>query len=215
MVKNLLKIKICGLKDKDNIRDLITLQPDFMGFILHSGSPRNVRPDQLKDLTTDIPQTISKVGVLVNEPIESALNIVKTNFFDILQLHGNEDPQYCKILSRHIDLIKTFSVTDTLPANIKDYTRFCKLFLFDTKGENYGGTGKQFDHNLLSVYSLKTRFILSGGISPDDDIYLKKLNLNNLEVIDLNSRFEIKPGIKNVELLKAFINKIRRNDITD
>jgi phosphoribosylanthranilate isomerase len=207
-----LMIKVCGLTNHENIEDIASLHPDYMGFILFPGSPRYVSLETTGKLVKNIPPSIQKVGVLVNEPIENATRIAQRGFFDLLQLHGNENIDYCRKLSEYIGLIKVFSVSDILPSGMSDYQEFCKLFLFDTTGEKFGGNGKSFDHTILLNYSLDINFILGGGISPNDSAYLKSIKSDKLVAIDLNSRFEVEPGIKDINLIKRFIEKIRNYD---
>jgi phosphoribosylanthranilate isomerase len=204
-----LMIKICGLKDPANIMEVSDLNPDFMGFVLYPGSPRYINPEDAAHIIKNIPQSIKKVGVIVNEPIGIALKIAESGAFDFLQLHGNENIEYCYRLSSRIDIIKTFPVSRSLPDGMADYQEYCRMFLFDTAGKSHGGGGKQFDHTLLRNYSLDKHFILSGGISPTDSDYLRSMETDNLIGVDLNSRFELKPGIKDAVLLKNFIGKLR------
>ena len=208
-----LRIKVCGMKDTGNIAEVVSLQPDYMGFILYPGSPRYVSLETAGRLVKIIPPSIQRVGVIVNEPVENALKIAQSGFFDMLQLHGNENIDYCSKLSVHISIIKAFSVAQTLPPDLSDYQAFCKMFLFDTAGGKYGGNGKSFDHKILSHYSLEKEFILGGGISPAGSTQLKSIKADKLIALDLNSRFEMEPGIKDIKLLKSFIEKIRNNDI--
>jgi len=207
-----IKIKVCGLNDLKNAAEVAALQPDYMGFILYRGSSRYASLETAGTITKNIPTSIQKVAVLVNEPYEDALKIAQSGFFDLLQLHGNENPDYCSKLSHQIRLIKVFSVSDILPANMPDYHEFCEMFLIDTTGENYGGNGKVFDHKILSEYKSDKEFILSGGISSDDSPYIKTLKAEKLAAVDLNSRFEVRPGIKDIKLLKYFMEKLREND---
>jgi len=210
-----LRIKVCGMKYPSNIEEVAQLRPDFMGFVLYKESPRYVSFEGARKLTTLVPSAIIKVGVLVNEPLDKALAIADSGIFDLLQLHGNESVDYCSRLSSSIGIIKAFSVSDILPESLSDYQQFCKLFLFDNAGKKYGGTGEMFNHSILSGYSLDTGFILSGGISASDPDYYKTINYKWMSGVDLNSRFEIKPGMKNIELLKNFINKLRGNEVID
>lgn len=210
-----IKVKVCGLTDPSNIAEIAILKPHFMGFILYEGSPRHVSLKKALTLTKNIPESIQKVGVLVNEPFDNALKIAQSGVFDLLQLHGNENIEYCKKLSRYIGIIKTFSISDILPVNLSDYQAYCSMFLFDTAGEKSGGTGKMFDHRILSDYSLDTEYILSGGISPVDSTYIKSMQTDQMTGVDLNSRFEVNPGIKDIALLKNFIEKLRKHDIND
>jgi phosphoribosylanthranilate isomerase len=207
-----LLIKVCGLKYPRNIDEVAELQPDYMGFILYRGSQRYVDLQITEKLVKNIPLSITKVGVLVNEPIKTALNIAQSGIFDILQLHGNESTDYCRILSTHIRIIKAFSVKNSLPQDLSDYQPFCELFLFDTAGGKQGGNGRSFDHNILKQFSVEKKYILSGGISHNDTEYLKSINTDSLAGVDLNSRFEVKPGIKDIKLLKTFIGKLREYD---
>jgi phosphoribosylanthranilate isomerase len=208
-------IKICGMKDPDNIAAVVKLKPHYLGFILYERSPRYIDPETAGNLVKSIPRSIKKTAVLVNEPIENAIAIAGRGVFDLIQLHGNETSEYCKKLSGHIRIIKAFSVSDTLPENLEEYEQACSLFLFDTAGEKAGGTGKKFNHSLLKNYSLNTGFILSGGIGPADSEYIKSINHEKMVGVDLNSRFETEPGIKDMNLLKQFIGKIRDNDKND
>ncbi|MCX6327805.1 MAG: phosphoribosylanthranilate isomerase [Bacteroidia bacterium] len=210
-----LKIKVCGLKDPYNIAEVAVLQPDYMGFILYPGSPRYVSLETAGKLVKYIPSSIQRVAVLVNEPFENAMKIAHSGFFDLIQLHGNETIDYCSKLSININIIKAFSVAQTLPPGLSGYLDFCKMFLFDTAGEKYGGNGKSFDHKILLHYSLDKEFILSGGISSANSTQIKSLKANKLIAVDLNSRFESKPGIKDVKLLKCFIEKIRKYDTSN
>ena len=207
-----IKIKICGLNDKFNATEVADLQPDYMGFILYSGSPRHVSLGTAEVIIRNLPCSIQKVGVVVNEPFEKALKIAQSGIFDLLQLHGNENPDYCRKLSRDIRLIKAFSLSDVLPSDLSDYNDSCEMFLFDTAGVKYGGNGRSFDHKILADYSLEKEYILSGGISSEHSTYIKTLNSERLAAVDLNSRFEVMPGIKDIKLLKFFMEKIREND---
>ena len=202
-------IKVCGLKDPVNVKEVAALGPDFMGFILYRGSPRHISLEESVNLVQNIPEPIKKVGVLVNEPFENAMDIAGSGAFDILQLHGSESVSYCERLHYHIEIIKTFSISDRLPENLSDYQPFCSMFLFDTAGDKFGGTGKRFDHGVLSGYSLEKDFLLSGGISPEDPEYIRSIKKSSLSGVDLNSRFEVKPGIKDIGMLRKFIEKIR------
>jgi phosphoribosylanthranilate isomerase len=208
-----IKIKICGLNDLKNAAEVAVLQPDYMGFILYFGSPRYVSLENAGTITKNVPAPVQKVAVLVNEPFEKALKIAQSGYFDLVQLHGNETPAYCSKLSQQIRLIKVFSVSEKLPPNMHDYNDFCEMFLFDSAGENYGGNGKAFDHKILSEYKLDKKFILGGGISSDESPHIKSLKTPKLAAIDLNSRFEVRPGIKDIKLLKYFMEKLRENEI--
>lgn len=207
-----LMIKVCGLTNPDNISEIAALQPHYMGFILYPGSPRYVSLEAAGRLVKNILPTIQRVGVIVNEPIENALKIAKSGFFDLIQLHGTENPDYCRKLSEHISIIKAFSIVQTLPVSLSDYQAFCKMFLFDTAGEKFGGNGKSFDHNILLRYSLDKEFILGGGISSADSKHIKSIKTDKLIGVDLNSRFEMEPGIKDIRLLKSFMKKMRNYD---
>jgi phosphoribosylanthranilate isomerase len=210
-----LLIKVCGMKDPENIKEVVKLNPQYLGFILFDSSPRFVNLLTAEALVKNIPGSIKKTAVLVNEPIENAKKIAQCGVFDLIQLHGNESPEYCKKLSENIWIIKAFSVSDSLPGNLSDYQPYCSMFLFDSVGEKAGGTGKKFDHSILKEYSLNTGFILSGGISPIDADYIKSIFNQKMIGVDLNSRFETEPGIKDPVLLKSFINKLRENDEND
>ena len=208
-------IKVCGMKDPANIAEVVLLKPQYMGFILYERSPRFVNLLTAEKLVKNIPSSIKKTAVLVNEQVENAVQIAQSGIFDIIQLHGNESADFCKILSEYIPIIKAFSIRDALPENLQDYQNSCSMFLFDTAGKKFGGTGKKFNHSILNNYSLKTDYMLSGGISADDSGYIKSIDADKMAGVDLNSRFETEPGIKDISLLKYFIEKIRTYDKND
>lgn len=200
------------MTDSLNVEEVTRLNPDYLGFILYKGSPRFVDLKTAARLTENIPSTIIKTGVLVNETLENAICIARSGVFDLLQLHGDETPEYCSWLSEEISIMKAFRIADQLPPDLCDYFPFCKLFLFDSAGEKFGGSGKKFNHSLLEEYDSENEFMLGGGISADDHEHLKTVKNKKLAGIDLNSRFEIRPGIKNINLLKEFIEKIRKDE---
>jgi phosphoribosylanthranilate isomerase len=207
-----MKIKVCGMTDPLNVEEVAGLNPDYLGFILFKGSPRYVDIETAARLSRNIPATVIKTGVLVNETFENAVKTARSGIFDLLQLHGDETVEYCARLSEEIKIMKAFRIADRLPDGIKDYVPFCNLFLFDSATEKFGGSGRKFDHSLLDESSFDKEFMLGGGISGEDHEYLRTLKNEKLSGIDLNSRFEIKPGIKNINLLKEFIEKIRTNE---
>lgn len=207
-----MKIKVCGMKIHTNIEALGQLPIDFMGLIFYSKSPRyinDLNPDSLNILSS----SISKVGVFVNEDIDTLIEQVKTYKLNFVQLHGNESADYCKeVKTRQNDLhiIKAFNVADATDfEKTEDYKSVCDYFLFDTKTPQYGGSGQKFDWNILDAYKGKTPFFLSGGITVDDVQAIKKIKHPSLYALDLNSKFEIEPGIKNIELIQQFIKTLR------
>ena len=204
-----MKIKVCGMRESENLQSLIALKPDFIGFIFYKKSKRFVA-DFPKVI---FPKGIKKVGVFVYESIDEVLRLVNKHQLDCVQLHGNESAEYCRKLrhselvseSVQLDIIKAFSVDENFDFSItKQYEKYCNYFLFDTKGINYGGNGVKFNWELLENYTGNTPFLLSGGISKNDAEEINKIKHSAFAGIDINSGFEIEPGLKNIEKIKEF-----------
>lgn len=206
------KIKVCGMRDAHNIEQLVELPFDYIGFIFYPQSPRYVRRLE-SDTLSLIPDSIKKVGVFVNDIPSRVMSYIKDYKLDSVQLHGYEDPHYCQFLkskSPDTDIIKAFSISEEADLKmVHKYVNCCDYFLFDTKTANYGGSGEQFDWSVLNSYEDNIPFFLSGGISADDIDNLLSFSHPMLYAIDINSKFETEPGIKDVELIKEFIEKIR------
>jgi len=203
-------IKICGLKYPDNIRQIVALQPDMIGLIFYPKSQRYVNnPKDIAKLY--IPPSIKKIGVFVNETKETILQKVKMYQLQGVQLHGDESPALCLALKQQkllvLKALSILSVDDIKKSAL--YEGFVDFFLFDTKTQGYGGSGEKFDWEIINAYRGLTPFILSGGISPEDAEAILSLKHARLAGIDLNSRFETSPGVKNVALLKEFLQKIK------
>ena len=205
-------VKVCGMRDADNIREVeqfFTLHSSlftfWMGFIFWPKSSRYIseRPAYL-------PQKCKRVGVFVDEDMETIKKIVDDYALDCIQLHGNESPEQISHLS-HLtpqqSIIKAFNIAtkEDLKATAS-YAGLVDYFLFDTKGPSVGGNGEKFDWSVLGDYAGVTPFLLSGGIGPDDAARIKSFYHPKCIGIDLNSRFEIEPGIKDITKLKKFLN---------
>ena len=198
-------IKVCGMREPDNIRAVETLGIDLMGFIFWPKSSRYVseRPAYL-------PTHCKRVGVFVDEDLETVRRIADEYALDYIQLHGHESREYCAQLNG-LKLIKAISVSghDDI-ATYKTYEGLVDYFLFDTKCPSVGGSGQQFDWSVLSAYDGSTPFLLSGGIGPDDAERVKAFHHSKCIGIDLNSRFELSTVLKDVAALRKFLNEINR-----
>ena len=202
-----LKVKICGLKYPGNILAVSALKPDFMGFIFYPKSPRYAEPLDINTLNA-LPPTIKKIGVFVNENLENILTIAYKYNLDGLQLHGTELVDMCHELKKTGYLvIKAFPIAEAYNFKVtKAYEGACDYFLFDTQTNSYGGSGVKFNWQILKEYTGETPFLLSGGIAADDAEAILKIEHPQFAGIDLNSKFELKPGLKNISLLKEFIS---------
>lgn len=195
------------MREAENIREVEQLKVDMIGFIFYPKSPRC-----LYELPAYMPVKAKRVGVFVNED-KKEIEIFADRFsLDYIQLHGNESPEYCHSLrATGLRLIKAFSIARRKDfENIGTYEESCDYFLFDTKCEQHGGSGNQFDWSMLNSYKGKKPFLLSGGINPYSPPTLKELCHPQLAGFDLNSRFETKPGLKDVERLRHFLEELRK-----
>ena len=202
-----MKIKICGMKYKDNIEAVAALQPEYMGFIFYEKSKRNFEGN-----LTILPKEIKKVGVFVDSSSEDINDKIEKFDLQAVQLHGDESPELCNSVN-NVEVIKVFAIGETFDfATLKQYEDVCDYFLFDTKGKEKGGNGIVFDWNLLKNYPSEKPFILSGGIGLDELESIKDFENSKLArycyALDLNSKFEDAPGFKNVEKLKYFKNNL-------
>lgn len=210
-----MKLKVCGLKYEDNVKELSSLAIDYMGFIFYKKSPRYIDAQLSFDFIRTLPSHIKKVGVFVNESCYSVLNTVAHYNLDYVQLHGDESEKVCAELKPFVKVIKAFRVNDDFDfKNLEKYVPHVDAFLFDTDTKNYGGSGLQFNWDILKNYQINTPFFLSGGIDETSIEKLKVVNHPQLHTIDINSKFEIEPGLKNSEKIKQFIVKIKDNDNT-
>ncbi|MBQ2525483.1 MAG: phosphoribosylanthranilate isomerase [Bacteroidales bacterium] len=204
-MKNGKLIKVCGMTSGRNIRAVEKLGVDMIGMVFYPASPRFVskEPDYL-------PDTAERVGVFVNAGEEAVLRCVVKYGLDMVQLHGAESPDFCARLSkRGVGVIKAFGIASAADfGRVSQYEGTCRYFLFDTRSEAYGGSGRSFDWSLLENYKGSTRFLLSGGIGPDSAASLSAVDHPMLAGFDLNSMFESAPGVKNVRLIENFLNEI-------
>ena len=202
-----MKLKVCGMRSPNNIINLAKIMPDYMGFIFWENSKRFV-----SNSTPDIGETVKKVGVFVNARLDYIQKCIEAHKLNAVQLHGNESPEQCGELGEiDVEVIKAFTVQKKFDfSRILVYESVCDYFLFDTKGELRGGNGLHFDWTILKDYPSKKPFFLSGGIGPNDCVAIAsiiKLNLP-LYAIDVNSKFEIEPGFKNIQSIKEFKSKL-------
>lgn len=200
-------LKVCGMKDAENTHRAEALGIDMIGNIFYPGSPRYVSERELHFT----PKRAKLVSVFVNPSEEQVCRIVSIVGSDYVQLHGTESPEFCSSLrDKGIRIIKAFPIATAEDLQKTEaYAGLCDYYLFDTKTSAYGGSGKQFDWEIVKSYTGETPFLLSGGIGPDSIPALKEFKHLMLAGYDLNSRFEIHPGIKDIPLLKEFIQQIK------
>ena len=199
-----MKLKVCGMREPENIAAISALQPDLMGFIFYEKSKRLVKPDAwvLEQVWAFQGQ---KVGVFVNADLEEVLENVAAFRLDYVQLHGDESPEFGqKLQAKGIKIIKVFGVQNQMPVEqIKLWEPYTDIFLFDTQTKDYGGSGRKFDWSILEGYASEKPFMLSGGIALEDLEDIKKLDIPKLWGIDVNSKFELEPGLKDVKKVQA------------
>ena len=211
-----MKLKICGMKYQENIIEVAKLQPDYLGFIFYEKSTRF-----FDGTIPDLPKSIKKTGVFVNATLEEILEKVKKYNLDAIQLHGEESPEFCDALchaelnsaSHKIEIMKVFSIKDDFDfETIKPFESVCDFFLFDTKGKLPGGNGYTFNWNVLRQYPSTKPYFLSGGIGLEEMenvlSFLCRQESKFCHAIDVNSKFEIEPGLKHIEKLKTFKNEL-------
>ena len=222
-----MKIKVCGMRDGENIRQVSELGVDYIGMIFWEKSPRNVTmipthagiiPDTTRLVgNRETTSCYQRVGIFVDEMAQNIITRVVNFKLDVIQLHGHEEPTLIRNLRSTIDpdlhpgiqIWKAISIVDRDSVAIcKHYEDCVDAFVFDTKCTCVGGSGKQFDWSVLDGYDGEKPFLLSGGIGPDDAARIRDFKHPKMMGIDLNSRFETEPGMKNVELLKQFLTQL-------
>jgi phosphoribosylanthranilate isomerase len=209
-----MRIKVCGMTQLEQVKALDEMGVDFAGFIFYPKSPRyignKIEPDQLRRLKLKI----AKVGVFVNMAYDVLMRTVEDYRLDMVQLHGDESPRFCEQVANYVAVIKAFRLSDNDPIDwmVRPYHEGSDMFMFDTLGSGYGGTGKKFDWTVLKNSSIDKLFYLSGGIEPGDE---EKLNLfakedaaRKLFAFDINSKFESSVGVKDLSKVKSFIDKL-------
>ncbi|RNL51786.1 phosphoribosylanthranilate isomerase [Pedobacter jejuensis] len=205
---NSLKLKVCGMRLAANIAAVAALHPDYLGFIFYEKSPRFIS-DVSAELIKYIPAEIKTVGVFVDEDLEIVKKKVNLYQLKAVQLHGNESVAYCSELKsayNGLEVIKAFGVDEDFEFSIlNDYATVVDYFLFDTKTKSHGGSGKTFDWKILENYTLNKPYFLSGGIDLEHATAISGIDDSRLYALDINSRFEIEPGLKDVEKIKEFV----------
>lgn len=199
-----LLVKVCGLRDSQNIGEIARLGVDWIGMIFWPRSKRYVATPP-----TPLPDSIRRIGVFVDASLEDVRQHIRDYGLNLVQLHGKESPDYVSDL-KPFPVIKAFNIAtaDDL-LQTKAYEGIADYFLFDTKGKTIGGNGEKFDWSVLNHYQGTTPFLLSGGIGPDDAESVKTFQHPKCIGIDLNSRFEIEPALKDVGKIKRFLEKIK------
>jgi len=210
IVKQAPKFKICGMRYLPNVKELLAFKPDYLGFIFFVGSKRFTAAHEMDRIVKLDFGNTKRVGVFVNEDIETVLEFRDRGYFEVVQLHGDETPEYAGRLKKEgLEVIKAINVDDQLNGEtLNAYHGHLDYLLFDTKGKYRGGNGWKFDWNILKRINHKTPFILSGGLTPADIEKTLSLNIPEMKVLDFNSQLEVKPGIKNVSLVEELVQTL-------
>lgn len=209
-----MKLKVCGIKKVEQLQQLQKLGVDYAGLIFYEGSKRYAH-EKLYSFKSQIRNLeIKKVGVFVNANMGFLKSLIQYYYLDAVQLHGDETPQVCESVRSRAEVIKVFRIGDAtknIDKLIKPFQAVCDYFLFDTDTAAYGGSGKRFDWTVLEKAAINKPFFLSGGIGPEDVGLLKTFTHPFLYAVDVNSRFEVRPGVKDMGLLKPFVNAFKQN----
>jgi len=211
-----MRVKVCGMTDIDQINQLSDIGVEFCGFIFYPKSPRYVFKHMPAVSIKKIKSNINKVGVFVNASTEDVLQTVDDCGLYLVQLHGDESPRACERISDYVSVIKAFRLAedDNILWKIKDYQDVVDMFLFDTEGAGYGGTGKKFNWETLMDLNINKPFFISGGIQPEDVAALQAFSKNkvgkDLFAVDVNSKFEITPGYKDMEKVRTFVSQLKQ-----
>jgi phosphoribosylanthranilate isomerase len=208
-----MRVKVCGITQEEQLEQLPEAGVSFAGFIFYPKSPRYV----LRHMTTSQikkENNLNKVGVFVNASVEEVLHMVDECRLHMVQLHGDETPKFCEKIADYISVVKAFrfSETDNIGYRVQEYMDYCDMFMLDTEGVGYGGTGKKLNFEKLHGVSIGKPYFLSGMIEPGDAEKLNELSQQPegkaLFAIDLSTKFELMPGIKDIELIKKFTQQL-------
>lgn len=209
-----MRVKVCSLTQMEQLQALDDAGVEFVGLMLYPKSPRYLGNLLAPEDVRRARWRTNKVGVFVNPTYEEVMRAVDAYGLHMVQLHGDETPKFCERISEQLETIKAFRVAadDNMEWRVRNYNGACDLFLFDTAGQNYGGTGRKFDWELLVKSQFSKPFILSGGIGPADVEHIRgfagSAAGSKLFAIDVNSKFESRPGVKDLEILKPFIDAV-------
>ncbi|MBS1948828.1 MAG: phosphoribosylanthranilate isomerase [Bacteroidetes bacterium] len=210
-----MRVKVCGMTQLEQVRQLDEMGVDFAGFIFYQRSPRFVGRFLTGQKLKQEKLHLGKVGVFVNAGYDELMKEVDEYGLDMVQLHGDETPRFCERVANYITVIKVFRLGDNDPVEwiIKPFEDYSDMFLFDTEGAGYGGTGKKFNWDMLKDKAINKLFFLSGGIEPSDagqlKIFAKEPVAKKLFSIDINSKFETNPGVKDLGKVKEFVGKLK------
>jgi len=198
------------MRDAENIQALCSLNVQYIGFIFYPQSSRYAQYSLTPQIANSIPSDITRTGVFVNEEIDLIKKTANKYGCKAIQLHGSETPELCKTLKRSgFEVTKAFGVSDSFCFDrLAPYKNSCDYFLFDTKSDKHGGTGKKFNWEILRKYDNSKPIFLSGGISTEDITAIKGLTWLDIYSLDLNSKFEIAPAIKDIPLIRSFISRL-------
>lgn len=209
-----MRVKVCGITQEEQLVQLPDAGVSFAGFIFYPKSPRYA----LRHMTTSQikkENKVNKVGVFVNASVEEVLHMVDECRLHMVQLHGDESPKYCEKIADYISVVKAFrfNETDNVGWRLQEYMEYCDMFMIDTEGVGYGGTGKKFDLKKLEGVEVGKPYFLSGLIEPGDAEKLNEFSIKPeakaLFALDISTRFEVVPGLKNMGLIKNFIQKLK------
>ncbi|HJY22343.1 MAG TPA: phosphoribosylanthranilate isomerase [Hanamia sp.] len=208
-----MKIKVCGITDLAQLQELNEIGIDYAGLIFYAPSPRSILKKLAAEEVKNLGLSLQKVGVFVNETAEQIMKQVELFGLEVVQLHGDETPAFCSQISDHVKVIKAFRINEKhadIDWLVKEYDEVCDYYLFDKASSVlYGGTGEKFKWEVLKTATIGKPFFLSGGISINEVDALKKFEHPFFYGIDINSRFEKEPGIKDLNLVKEFVRKIK------
>jgi phosphoribosylanthranilate isomerase len=210
-----MNIKVCGITQLKQLQQLEAMNIDFAGLIFYKESSRYMKDKLPGKEVKGADFDLKKVGVFVNPELIDVLDAIDEYGLDAVQLHGDEDPDICEDLSSEVEVIKAFRINDQDNLNIDKlvapYDAVCDYYLFDTAGlkESFGGTGRQFDWNLLTKAKIEKPFFLSGGIGPEDAQKVKAFRHPDFFAVDINSKFEKEPGLKDMALLLKFLQTFK------
>jgi phosphoribosylanthranilate isomerase len=210
-----MRVKVCGMASTQQVHQLDEMGVEFAGFIFYPKSPRYVFKSITAHEIKNIKGKINKVGVFVNADAGDILRAVDECKLNLVQLHGDESPEVCEKIAKHVPVIKAFRMRedDSIEWKTHDYSSAVDMYMFDTEGAGYGGTGKKFNWHSLKEQNICKAFFLSGGINADDvenlKAFQKEAVAKDLFAVDINSKFELMPGVKDMEKVRGFVEKLK------